>query len=308
MRDPEVERAAEFLATHAILLLGLGIVAALVSLSAIVLAVRTVAKFRHPLLREFASLLNRAQDGGALSRIIVRESSLIPSGYVALHLGLGLALTAAASAFVVVAEEIATGGEIAAFDTAFARALSKAITPEWKRFFIAISWFGSREVLATVAGVVAVGLLLRGRRVLAFGWVAAQAGGGLLNMTLKEAFERSRPELADPLLVPASWSFPSGHAMGTFILCGLGSYLLVRQLRSWTAASVLVTIALLWCVVVSFSRLYLGVHFASDVIAGLFVGAGWVAVCISAFEAVGERRRQSAVDVMGRAGRRSQNV
>jgi undecaprenyl-diphosphatase len=149
-----------------------------------------------------------------------------------------------------------------------------------------VSWFGSREVLAVATLVVALGLLLRGRTVLAFGWVAAQAGGGLLNLTLKAAFERARPEFADPLLAASSWSFPSGHAMGTFILCGLGCYLLLRTLPSWTAAAVVVTLSAVWSLVIAFSRLYLGVHFASDVIAGLVAGAAWVAVCVSALEAV----------------------
>ena len=94
---------------------------------------------------------------------------------------------------------------------------------------------------------------------------------------MKETFERTRPEFADPLLASASWSFPSGHAMGTFILFGLGAYVLLRNVRSWTVAGVVVTLSLLWCLTVAFSRLYLGVHFASDVIAGVVAGAAWVA-------------------------------
>jgi undecaprenyl-diphosphatase len=125
------------------------------------------------------------------------------------------------------------------------------------------------------------------------GWVAAHAGGGLLNLTLKRAFERTRPEFADPLLAASSWSFPSGHAMGTFILCGLGCYLVLREMRSWTAAAAVVMLATSWCLIMAFSRLYLGVHFASDVVAGLVAGAAWVAVCVSAFEVVRRRAHGS---------------
>ena len=107
---------------------------------------------------------------------------------------------------------------------------------------------------------------------LAAGWIAAQAGGGLLNLTFKETFERTRPEFADPILAASSWSFPSGHVMGTFILCGLGCYLAVRERDSWTASAVAVTLAISWSMVMAFSRLYLGMHFLSDVVAGLLAG------------------------------------
>ena len=110
-----------------------------------------------------------------------------------------------------------------------------------------------------------------------------------MNQVLKETFERTRPEFADPVLAASSWSFPSGHAMGTFILCGMVCYLLVRENRSWTMAAVIVTASASWCVVMAFSRLYLGVHYASDVHAGLLAGVAWVAVCVSALEVL--RRR-----------------
>ena len=138
------------------------------------------------------------------------------------------------------------------------------------------------------AGSVIVTLVVFSKHgfVLAAGWVIGQLGGALLNLSLKYAFARTRPEYADPLLVATSWSFPSAHAMNTFIFCGLGGYLLVRSLRTGVAAGVAATVAVVWCLLMGFSRLYLGVHFASDVIAGLLAGTAWVAVCVSAMETV----------------------
>lgn len=73
--------------------------------------------------------------------------------------------------------------------------------------------------------------------------------------------------------------------MGTLVFCGFGAYLLVRTHRSRAAAIITVTLAVGWCLAMSFSRLYVGVQFASDVIAGLLAGVAWVAVCVSALEA-----------------------
>ena len=294
MPDPEVERAAEFLATHALLLLSLGIVAVVVSFVAIVVAVRLVGQLRPSLLRGVTWLIQRARAIHFLSPFIARTSLLVPRAYLGLHLVLGLLLVVAVTVFVALSEEIIAGGEIARFDAAFARALHNEKSPEWERLFAAVSWLGSRPVLAVATLVVATALILRHRTIFAIAWLAAQAGGGLLNLALKETFERTRPEFADPMLASSSWSFPSGHAMGTFIFCGLACYLVLRERRSWIAVAIAVTGALSWCVVMAFSRLYLGVHFISDVLAGLVAGTAWVAVCVSALEVIRQRRNMAA--------------
>jgi membrane-associated phospholipid phosphatase len=213
----------------------------------------------------------------------------VPSAYLALHLTLGLMMAVAVAVFATLAEEALAGGDMAAFDVAFVRALHDTRSPEWQRTFSVVSWFGTRETLAVATVLVAVPLLLQQRVLLALGWVGAQAGGGLLNRTRKETFARTRPEFADPMLAASSWSFPSGHVMGTFILCGLACYLLLRENRSWRTAAVVVAMSASWCVLMAFSRLYLGVHYVSDVIAGLLAGVAWVAVCVSALEVL--RRR-----------------
>jgi membrane-associated phospholipid phosphatase len=286
--DPEGERAAQFLATHALLLLGLGVLAAAASIAAIVWAMHVAARFGPGVRRQVATLASRVPELAPV-RLIRQAHSLVPSAYLALHLALGFVVAVAVAVFATLAEEALAGGEMAAFDVAFARALHDARSPGWHRAFAVVSSFGTRDALAIATVAVAVVLLLRQQMLLAFGWVTAQAGGGLLNRVLKETFERTRPEFADPMLAASSWSFPSGHAMGTFIFCGLGCYLLLRGHRSWTAAAVAVTVSASWCVVMAFSRLYLGVHYASDVVAGLVAGVAWVAVCVSALEVL--RRR-----------------
>jgi len=120
---------------------------------------------------------------------------------------------------------------------------------------------------------------------------ASQAGSALLNVALKEVFARARPDGADPALHGGGWSFPSGHAMNTFVFCGMVAYLLVR-LSPWRAGLAFrVALLFAWALAMGFSRLYLGVHYASDVVAGFLAGAAWVAVCVSGAEVALRRRR-----------------
>ena len=289
MPDPEIERTARFLATHALLLLGVGMLAAVAAIATIVWAARLAKRLRPLAQRSIRTLAVRVQRIAFVRRRIGHVQSAVPSAYLALHLALGLLIAVAVAVFATLAEEALAGGELASFDLAFARALHDTRTPDWERAFSLVSWFGARHTLAVATAIVAIALLVRRQMLFAVAWVGAQAGGGLLNRVLKETFERTRPEFADPVLAASSWSFPSGHAMGTFIFCGVGCYLLLRHNRSWPAAAALVTAASSWCVVMAFSRLYLGVHYASDVIAGLLAGVAWVVVCVSALEVL--RRR-----------------
>jgi membrane-associated phospholipid phosphatase len=289
MPDPEIEEVARFLATHAVLLLGLGIVAAALSVALIVSAMRLATRLRPSVETLLTPLIRRIASIDAVRRVGGRAVVLVPDAYLAVHLSLGLLAAIAISFFVTLGSDVISGGELTAFDLAFADALHDGQTGAWQRRFQVISLLGTREAIGAVTLIGAVVLLARRQPILAFGWVASQVGGGLLNLALKRLFERTRPEYADPLLAASSWSFPSGHAMGTFILCGVGCYLLLRENRSLTAAALWITLAAAWCVVMAFSRLYLGVHFASDVIAGIVAGVAWVAVCVAAFEVI--RRR-----------------
>lgn len=288
MDEPDIERAAEFLAAHAVLLLGIGILIAGVAAAAALAAIQLVLRVREPLLHAGAALVRALQDASFTSPLLTRTRAFVPGAYLALHLALGLVITTAAVLFALIAEEAIAGGDVAAFDVAFARSLYERRTPGWERLFVIVSHLGSREALAVGAVVVAV--LLGRRPIVAGAWLAGQAGGGVLNLALKGVYERTRPEFADPMLAASSWSFPSGHAMGTFILWGLGCYLVLRERPwSWTTAAAVVTVTVAWCLTMAFSRLYLGVHYASDVVAGLIAGTAWVAVCASGLEVLRTR-------------------
>lgn len=215
---------------------------------------------------------------------------LQPGGYLGLHLTVGFLLSMAALAgFGSLASQIALQGKVIALDTALAEALAQQRSPLGQQAFRALTMLGSVPVLTLVGFGAALVLVWLRQWLLVLGVVLAMGGGGLLNLELKALFQRTRPETIDPSLLVSGWSFPSGHAMGSLIGYGIVAYLLVLWLpRHWDRLIIAASAALV--LLIGFSRLYLGVHYLSDVIAGYAAGSVWLVVCITGMEVVRRRR------------------
>ena len=267
----------QFIASHVLVLLAAGIVLLALGVWGVAALVRTAARQQDRLW--------------SLIDVFVPGHLWRPRTYLLGHLAVGLALTLPAAAFIVVAEATVAGGQLAAFDIALAQALRAETSPAWQSAFWYLTWLGSASVITSAAVAVLWLLLKRGHTMLAIMWSVSQGGSALLNYAMKVAFARARPEGADELLYSSSLSFPSGHAMATLVFCGVGAYLLVRLLPSKARSGPFIVLLLAVPLVIGFSRLYLGVHYVSDVIAGFLAGAAWVAVCVSGAEVA--RRRAS---------------
>lgn len=139
-------------------------------------------------------------------------------------------------------------------------------------------------VLRPLVVLMAVVLLVR-RRFRLGSWVLVTLwAGALLGVVLKLVVDRARPELVDAVATEGGRSFPSGHALGATIAVGLLALVLVPLLRPRlrVAAWVLAVLAVL---LVSFSRILLGVHYLSDVTAGMLLGVAWLVVTAAVFRA-----------------------
>ena len=106
----------------------------------------------------------------------------------------------------------------------------------------------------------------------------ACAGGILLNQLMKLFFAKPRPELWTRLIAETSFSFPSGHAVGSMVVYGFMAYILAKEMQQYklyvyTAATSLI-------IAIGFSRLYLGVHYPTDIIAGYGIGFLWLTTCL----------------------------
>ena len=111
-------------------------------------------------------------------------------------------------------------------------------------------------------------------------------GGLVLNGVLKLGFNRPRPAIFVPEVHAVSSSFPSGHAMSAAIVYGTVAYLAARLHKRIWARWLVMTAALIIIALICFSRMYLGVHYPSDVFAGVAIGLAWAGFCMATLEAI----------------------
>jgi undecaprenyl-diphosphatase len=182
--------------------------------------------------------------------------------------------------------EVARGGEGHALDTAILLAFrepgdpSRAIGPFWLPDAVRdVTALGSGAVLVLVVLASVIYLVLAGKRPAALFVFASVAGGQVLSSLLKLGVDRPRPDLVPHLTDVHTLSFPSGHAMLSAV-----TYLTLGALAARIAPSrplkiYFITLAVLVTFLVGTSRVYLGVHWPSDVVAGWCAGAAWAMLC-----------------------------
>jgi membrane-associated phospholipid phosphatase len=154
--------------------------------------------------------------------------------------------------------------------------------PILTKFLLGVTLLGSSETLFIVLPLVGLLLarlrLLRGLTNLV---LVSTAGGAALALVLKQVFERPRPRLE--MVHVGGYSFPSGHSTLSLCLYGALAYLLLRaNVARWQRILGAAACTLL-VLMIGFSRMYLGVHYPSDVAAGYLAGSIWLAGCILAY-------------------------
>ena len=206
-----------------------------------------------------------------------------PGEYLGLHLTLGL-LAAAGCLWIFgrLAEDVVSNDSQVSIDQTVATVIHGLMTPALTTFFLVVTALGSMEAIALVSLVGAV-VFGAWRRWLLFGtWVIAAGGSVMFILLLKALFARPRPYFEQPLLLETYYSFPSGHAMEAVVLYGTLAYFAVLALRTWRARAAVVFGTSLLVLLIGFSRMYLGVHYFSDVVAGYAAGGMWLSTCITA--------------------------
>ena len=165
-----------------------------------------------------------------------------------------------------------------AFDTRVLLAIRRLHTTLLDQAMMGITFIGDPSVLLVVSLGVGIWLLQQKRRASAATLALGAFGAIGLNVLLKHLFGRARPALWNRIVDVGQYSFPSGHAMVSLVIYGLIGYILTTRFPQ--QQKLIITLTVILIVAIGFSRLYLGVHWPTDVLAGYAAGVVWLIACI----------------------------
>jgi len=218
----------------------------------------------------------------------------------------GLATVWAGDEFIDLAESIQhKNGQLAFADRYVHDSVVQHRTTSATTFFNTMSTVGGPAGVGTIAAIAAIALLIARRFRWALYLVVTIGGGAGLDAELKHYFARARPDVTEMLRHASGYSFPSGHAMGSTVTFGALTYLAFRLTRQWRWQSAAMAFAITFVISVALSRVYLGVHWISDVGGGIVAGLFWVGSTTAAYEMLRRVRRLRALRVAPASSRRS---
>ncbi|MBD2579521.1 phosphatase PAP2 family protein [Oscillatoria sp. FACHB-1406] len=166
-----------------------------------------------------------------------------------------------------------------AFDRSILLAIHQFDSPTLDAIMLAITNLGNPAIVIAIALSFGISLWVQQRRQEFKFFAIACLGAAVLNTGLKLLFMKQRPELWHRLITETSFSFPSGHALGSLVLYGFIASLLAERLPRFSRLIHVAAIVLI--ALIGFSRLYLGVHWPTDLLAGYSMGFVWLQVCLT---------------------------
>ncbi|MFL5802908.1 MAG: bifunctional DedA family/phosphatase PAP2 family protein [Roseiflexaceae bacterium] len=284
---PLIERwagRAGLLIAGIVLLLGLAVV-----------VWRWASRHEDQLRARWAALLDHPRIAALRRRIAPQlaflQARLSPTEYLGLHLTVGMLLIVFGGwLFGGIAEDIVHHDPLVDVDLAVSQFLAAHREPPFTEAMLIVSFAGSPLLVLVVSLALAIYFAWRRRWSECSMLVLAVGGAELLDVLLKLLFARPRPTLLNPLLILSSYSFPSGHAMGAMAFYGLLAYLVIRRVHVWRWHLAAGVISVVLILLIGFSRMYLGVHYLSDVLGGYAAGFVWLVVTITGVETVVRRR------------------
>ena len=183
-----------------------------------------------------------------------------------------------------------SGHKIMMFDQSiisFIQGFESPMLTSIMEFFTFIGSFPAVVVIFILASLFLYFGLKHRTELLLFGGVVI--GTPIINGILKQFFHRTRPDL-HRLIEISGYSFPSGHAMNAFAIYGILAFLLWRHIPTRLGRTALILISSIFILMIGTSRIYLGVHYPSDIIGGYFASGFWLAISIWFFQRYKEKR------------------
>lgn len=226
-------------------------------------------------------------------QLVFVRARLSPNGYFGLRLSLGAVILIAASwLFGGIAEDVMTGDPITVIDVHIAQWLHAHTAPWLTHVMQLVSLLHNTMAIAIMTMVFAAILIAKRYWYWLLNLILAVPGGMLLNVAMKHAFQRSRPVFEQPLVSLSSYSFPSGHTAASTLFYGMLAAFIIAYTSSWSRRVWTVLLAFAIVSLVAFSRLYLGAHYLSDVLAALSEGLAWLALCLTGTHAYQQQKKQ----------------
>ena len=216
-----------------------------------------------------------------LARFIAAR--LDPKAYLGLHVTVALLVAALAIwLFGAVLEAVLDNATVVRLDIATMAWMARHTTPVGLQIFSFITRLGDEPVMPILGVGGAVVLWQQRHRLVLVCWLSAFVGGVLVNRLLKHLIHRSRPILAVQQMHETSFSFPSGHTMAATIGYGMLAYVVATYWRPrGLRRRYLYLGAAAMAAAVGASRIYLGMHFPTDVVGGVAAGTAWLAICVT---------------------------
>ena len=204
---------------------------------------------------------------------------------VVVNLSIGLFLAIFSGwVFGALAEDILSHDSLTLYDAGISRWLLSLATEDGTQFFYLITLLGSSWFIAIASLLMSAWLASR-KQWFQIGALSLSVGGGvLLNILLKNFFLRPRPDFPNAFYHESGYSFPSGHAMLSVLFYGMTAYLIASQSLSWKMQIRLWITAITLSLLIGFSRIFLGVHFLTDVLGGWAAGTVWLVVCMGTYK------------------------
>jgi undecaprenyl-diphosphatase len=202
-------------------------------------------------------------------------------------------ITLALGTFVAVTHQSMAEGRAEAADRAILRWMAERRTPSRDSLMVGITTFGSRTFMAPLIVATLVILIVRRDRREAIHLVVAALGVGALASVTKGIVERARPTEVQHVVHVSGFSYPSGHSLATAALYITIAVIASSHLRKRPAKLAVVTGVASLVALVGLSRVYLGVHYPSDVLGGMSLGVSWALMLAAAVAVLGARRATS---------------
>jgi membrane-associated phospholipid phosphatase len=207
-----------------------------------------------------------------------------PEGYLGIHLAIGFLVTVlGVVGFALIADEVFETTTLMHADQRAQEIARAVLSPRLSFAMRLTTMLGDPPNVLWMSLVVVLWLLKHHSRRRLYAFLATMVGGNVLNQLLKLWFHRARPEGA--LAVAHGYSFPSGHSMGSMLFWASLAYVVIFSLKQHPLVrGALGALCLVFPLLIGASRIFFGVHYFSDVVAGYAAALAWMGVCLSGIE------------------------